>query len=488
MITKITRSLLILFMALTAISLKADDNLDRGIAAIKAGDYVKALDILKNVPKDSYEANLYYGVALYKTGSLADAEKFLKASIRSEEENPLAYSTLGEIYSEQKKYSDAAAQFEKSKKFLPLNKAKDQLDKEEIDLIVAVLKAESENFIADGKVDKAITSLTQAIKIYDDKNPLLYVGLGDAYLARGSNDLAKNNYDQSLKLKAKYAPAIYGLGTISFKKKKYSEALDLYIQATDADNNFAPAFFGKGLIFYLIDKFKDAAEAFERYDKLLPGSPRGKTFLAKSYYGMGELDKALEILDQVLAKDPNYSEANKYKAYVLIEKKEYDKAEEYFKKVKPEDLNSEDYMKWSKIPADKKEYAKAYELLDRAISLDSNDENIYFEYGKVLFAEQKYAEANAKFIKSIELGIINLGAYVYSGVCYYYTKEYDKGIEILKKCIEKDPAIKSAWLWLGNNYINLNMNTEACDSYKKYLEFEPNDQFALDQVSKICGK
>ena len=111
---------MILFMALTALSLKADDNLDRGIAAIKAGDYVKALNILKNVPKDSYEGNLYYGVALFKTGSLAEAEKFLKSSVKQEEENPLAYSTLGEIYTQQKKYSDAALQFEKSKKFLPL--------------------------------------------------------------------------------------------------------------------------------------------------------------------------------------------------------------------------------------------------------------------------------------------------------------------------------------------------------------------------------
>jgi len=474
-------------MAFTALTLRADDNLDKGIAAIKAGDYVKALEILKKVSKDSYNGNLYYGIALFKTGSPGDAEKHLKAAVKADEERPEAYSTLGEIYTQQKKFSDAAVQFELSKKYLPLSKTKDQLDKEEIGLIITVLKAESENFIADGKVDKAIASLTQA-KIYDDKNPLLYVGLGDAYFARGAYDLAKNNYEQALKLKANYAPAIYGLGTISFKKKKYSEALEHYIKSSEADNNFGPAFFGKGVIFYLVDKFTDAAEAFERYDKLLPGSPRGKTYLAKSYYGMGDLDKAMGILEEVLAKDLNYSEANKYYAYCLIEKKEYDKAEVYFQKVKPEDLNSEDYMKWSKIPAGKKEFAKAYLLLDKAISLDSNDENIYFEYGKILFGEQKYAEANEKFIKSIDLGIINLGAYVYTGVCYYYTKEFDKGIEILNKCVEKDPSIKSAYMWLGNNYINLNKNTEACNSYKKYLEFEPSDQFALDQVSKICGK
>jgi tetratricopeptide (TPR) repeat protein len=487
MVNKITRLILIAFTVFTAITLRADDNLNRGIAAIKAGDYVKALDILKSVSKDSYEANLYYGIALFKTGSLADAEKSLKAAIRNDEERPEAYSSLGEIYTQQKKYSDAAAQFELSKKYLPLSKTKDQLEKEEIELIITVLKAESENFIADGKVDKAISSLTQA-KIFDDKNPVIYVGLGDAYLARGAFDVARNNYDQSLKLKPNYAPALFGLGDISFKKKKYSDALDYYIKSSNEDNNFAPAFFMKGMMFYLIDKFNDAIDAFERYDKLVPGSLKGKTYMAKAHYGKQEFDIALKILEEVLSIDPTYSEANKYKAYILIEQKKYDEAEQYFNKVKPEDLNAEDYTKWSKIFTDKKEFAKAYQLLDKAVSLDSNDENTYFEYAKAMFADTKYAEANTLFLKSIELGNINLGAYVFSGVCYYYTKEFEKGIEILNKCIEKDPAIKSAWLWRANNYINLNKNAEACNDYKKYLEFEPNDQFALDQVSKICEK
>src|SRR4030095_4639661 len=156
MITKISKKLIMLLILLVSFTAFAQDNLDNGIAAVKNGDYVRALDLLKGVSKDSYNANLYYGIALFKTGSLADAEKFLKAAIKKDNEKPEAYSVLGEIYTQQKKYSDAAVQFETAKKYLPLNKTADQLDKEEVDAIVSVLKAESENFIADAKVDKAI--------------------------------------------------------------------------------------------------------------------------------------------------------------------------------------------------------------------------------------------------------------------------------------------------------------------------------------------
>lgn len=476
-------TVLVLFSA----AINAQDALDKGIDAVKKGDYLGALNTLKGVSKDSYDANLYYGIALFQTGSIKDAEKFLKDAVKKDEERPEAYSVLGELYSSQKNYNEAASQFDKARKYLPLNKMKDDLEKAEIETIINVLSAEADNFIADGKVDKAISSLTTA-KTYDDKNPMIYVGLGDAYLARGAFDPAKSNYDQALKLKPNYAPALFGIGKIAFKKKKYSDALQNYISSTEADNNFAPAFFEKGLMFYLLDKFTDAIEAFERYDQLVPGSPRGKTYLAKSYYGKGDYDKALEILNEVLAKDPDYSEANKYTAYVMIEKKQYDKADEYFAKVKPEDLNAEDYQKRAKIHVDKKEFSEAYKDLDKAIEIDANDENTYFEYGKALFAEQKYADARIKFGKAIELGILNVAAYVYAGICDFYLNEFEKGAEILTKSMELNPNIASAYLWRANNYAGFAKNSEACADYQKYLTFEPNDTFAQEQVKKFCGK
>src|SRR4030095_8185058 len=148
----------VLFL-IAAINVYAQDNLEKGIAAVKKGEYVNALNLLKSAPHDSYDANLYYGTALFKTGSLKEAEKFIKDAIKKDDERPEAYSVLGGIYSSQKKYGDAAAQFDASKKYLPLSKTSDQLDKEEISTIISVLSSEAENFIADGKVDEAIKSL-----------------------------------------------------------------------------------------------------------------------------------------------------------------------------------------------------------------------------------------------------------------------------------------------------------------------------------------
>jgi Tfp pilus assembly protein PilF len=131
---------------------------------------------------------------------------------------------------------------------------------------------------------------------------------------------------------------------------------------------------------------------------------------------------------------------------------------------------------------------KAYEHFDKAVALDSAEADIYFEYGKAQFSEKLYAEANMKFQKAIELGVLNVGAYIFSGVCYYYQNEFDSAIEILNRAIAKDETIKSAYLWRANSYAALSKNAEACTDYKKCQELDPNDGFVNEQVKKFCSQ
>ncbi len=461
----------------------AQDNLDMGIEAVKKGDYVKALEYLKGVSKDKYDASLYYGIALFKTGSLADAEKNLKNAVNIDEEKPDAYAALGELYTSQKKYADAEAQFDMARKYLPLNSSKDNLTPEEINQIISALSNEAENYIAEGKVDKAIASLTLA-KTYNEKDPMIFVGLGNAYLARGAFDIAKTNYEAGLKIKV-YAPAYYGLGTIAFKQKKYNDALDDFTKATDADNNFAPAFFEKGLILYLGDKYDLAMDAFKRYAELVPGSLRGNTYYAKTLYKKGDYDESIRLLGEALKVDANDGEANKYMGYNYAAKKDYTTANEYFNKVKPEDMNSEDYMVWASMYSDEKDYSKAYPMFEKAISIDSTYEEAYFEYGKALFADTNYAAALPKFTKAIDLGIQNVAAWVYAGICDFYLAKYDDGVAILDKSIALNPTISSAYLWKANCLAEGKKNAEAIDAYKQYLTMQPDDQFAKSQIDRL---
>lgn len=484
----------------------AQNNLQEGITAVKNGNYLKALELLKPVvnTEKTYEGYYYYGYALFKTGSLSDAEKYEKLAIDKDNERPEAFSAIGEIYSAQKKFNDAENSFETARQYIPLNKPKSDLEPQEIALIVEVLSREAENFIAEGtpeKIDKATTSLSIA-KTYDNNNPLLLSGLGDSYRSRGVFDLATTNYNAALAIKP-FAPAYFGLGEIAFHYKKFNDALDFFSKAKTTDPNYADPYFESGLILYLSDQIDLALESFDKFAQLKPGSTKGKTYIAKCLYAQGlraeglnkkeDAEKyftdAMQLLDSVLTVDPKSNEANKYKAYIYIERKDYQLALDYFNKVDEKSFDSEDWRKIAQIYVNQKEFYKAYDYYNKSLASDSTDENTYFEYGKAQFNNAEYESSLRNFDKSIDLGLgtRNIGVYVYKGLVLYYLKSYDSAIVWFQKPLEVDPKLALSYQWIGNCYAAIGgKKNEACDAYKKCIALDPTNQDVLDQI-KLFG-
>lgn len=497
---------LVLFSSLVFNSVSyAQSDLRDGIDAFKSGNYLKALDLLKSAVNTdkTYEAYYYYGYALLKTGSLTDAEKFEKLAVDKDSERPEAFSVLGQVYSSQKNYIKAEKSFEDAKNFLPLNKPKSELETQEISMIVEVFSSEAENFIAEGipeKIDKAITSLSIA-KTYDNNNVILLTGLGDAWRARGAFELATTNYNAALAIK-NYAPAYFGLGKIAFSQKKFNDALDYFKKAINTDPNFSDAFFYQGLILYLSEDIKLALESFNQFAQLKPGSTRGKTYIAKCKYALGLraeslnkkeeaaacFDEAMALLDSVLTVDPKSNEANKYKAYIFIERKDYQTALEYFNKVDEKEYDSEDLRKIAQVYVSQKDFPKAYDYYKKSLAQDSTDENTYFEYGKAQFTNQEYEASMVNFSKAIDLGLgaRNIGVIVYKGLALYNLKDYENAIVQFRKSLEADSNFALSWQWIGNSYAAIGgKKTEACDAYKKCLALDPNNQDVLEQMKRL---
>ena len=177
------------FLILISFNVYSKDNIDAGIEAAKKGDYVKAVNLLKNSVKedDSYEGYYYYGLALLNTGSLKEAEINLQKALKEDDEGVGALMTMGNLYSKKKEYDKADTYYKKALKVEP----------EDID----VLLAQARNYTVALKVDEAITVLTFA-KTVSKEDPNIYVGLGDAYYYRRAFKPAVDNYNEALKLQS----------------------------------------------------------------------------------------------------------------------------------------------------------------------------------------------------------------------------------------------------------------------------------------------
>jgi tetratricopeptide (TPR) repeat protein len=464
----------------------SQDNVEKGKNAVKKGDYLTALNLLKSVvAKDNgYDANCYYGIALMKTGSLDESQKYLKIALKDDDEGIEALNSLGELYTLQKKYSDADDLFRKALKLEPES--------------ISTMLLKAANYSAEGKIDKAIEVLTLATTV-SKENPAVYVGLGDAYYIRGSYKLAKEYLDKAVKLNSKLAPAHYVLGKVYFKMKKYNESLTSFNTALAKDENFADAYLEKGKILYFNATYPEAAYCFKKYSQLKPGSQEGNSYYAKTLYAEGKYDDALKILSEVLKADPKSYTGNLYTAYIYSEREQtdslaqveqYQKSVEYFSKVPIKDFEIEDLIKYAKVNIELRNFDDAYSIFDKAIKMDSTDTRVYYEYGKAYFKQGNFENALKYLNNALDLGLKEKYVYLFRGLTQYYLGEkdkslYEKALADFQECVRIDEKYIIAYNWMAKCYFLLGKSDESIKTYEKVLTIDPENAEAKDKLARM---
>lgn len=473
--SRIVKMLFVIVAGLIATSSFAQ--VSEGIKAAKSGDYVKAVNLMKSGigSESGYDANYYYGLALFKTGAVKQAETYLNKALKADEEGVEALMTLGNLYSSKRDYDKANGMYKKALAEEPENKS--------------VLFAQAENFTRAGKVDEAITTLTFA-RTLAENDPSVYVGLGDAYYYRRAFNPSLENYQKALKLNPKSAPAMFGIGQVFFRQKKYNDALEMFKKSVESDRNFAKGYLELGRLYYFNENYPNALDAFQKYSQLMPGSIEGETYIAKTLYGQKKYDEALAKLENIIAKNPNedLSSAYKYLAYVYHDKDEFDKSLQYFEKVDPEIIDIEDHIMLAKIYAGKKDYDNAYKNINEAIGHDSTSDNNYYELGVIQFGEKKYEDAIKSFDKAIELGSNQIATYVYKGLSLYSLKSYNEAVTEFDRAIALDDEFVQAWLWKARTLLQLDKVDDARKCYDKVLALDPNNSSAKDDLNLLDGK
>jgi tetratricopeptide (TPR) repeat protein len=102
---------------------------DLGVVLDKSGKFNDAMDCLKKVIQiqpDNAEAYNYLGYSYADKGiSLPEAEKDVLSALKLDPQNAYYLDSLGWVYYQQKRFTDAKTQFEKSIELLPEKKQKD---------------------------------------------------------------------------------------------------------------------------------------------------------------------------------------------------------------------------------------------------------------------------------------------------------------------------------------------------------------------------
>ncbi len=197
-------------------------------------------------------------------------------------------------------------------------------------------------FLEQGKLESAIESYQQALKINPDyakayhnlgfvsqlqnnfeaaveyyqqalnirpNEAQTHNNLGIVLKKQGQLRSAIESYQQALKFKPDYAEAHYNLGDIFFDQGKLNKAIESYQQALKINPEYGPAYHKLGCLFKVQHNFEAATESYQQALKFLPDSIHTEVYfnLGNTYFDQGKSEEAIESYQQALKINPDYS-------------------------------------------------------------------------------------------------------------------------------------------------------------------------------------
>lgn len=250
---------------------------------------------------------------------------------------------------------------------------------------------------------QAIDLYNKALKL-DNENYFIYNKLSLMYYYLGNLDSSIIYCDLTLKIVPNDTTALYQRGHCYLDKEKFQNALDDFIQSFEKTNK------------------RNSNASFN---------------IGKCYFGLGNIDKAIEFYKTTLTLEPN----DKYSYYEL------------------------GYCYASLTTPDKENALKFY---NNAIDQDNNYYDPYFNRG-LLYATQfkNLKKAHADLERSIEIRPKNKLSYLYIGMLYRDEEDFGKAKDMFNKVIELYPNYADAYFERAVTWYKIGILNMVCKDLDK---------------------
>ena len=326
---------------------------EQGVKALDANQYQSAVDnFLKAVEADPQDYSLRFNLALAYSllGQDAEAIPQYKKALELKPELYQADLNLGILLLRTKQPSDAvtylsAAVAQKPKEYRP-----------NYYLASALLDS--------GDAAKAEPVFTTALDL-NPKSPDAELGLAHA-LAR-QNKLAESapHFKKAAELDAHFKDALLELAFLHEAQNQPAEAIALYQQFPD--NPAAQEHLGDLLL-----KSGQAAEAISHLEAAIAKSPTAgnRAALATAYIKNKQPDKALPVVEEILASNPNDFEVRMLHGRILRDQRKFPlAAQDFFQATKLKPDSPEAWSEFAGVLVMAEDYPAALSALDRLAAL-----------------------------------------------------------------------------------------------------------------------
>ncbi len=241
----------------------------------------------------------------------------LNKKITDDSLNSSLYDQRARYYLSHEKYNDAL---------------KDILNAIEIDSASSELQLTlSDIYLGMGKLQPAVEAIDNAIKL-NPGNKNAYLQMSEIAIVFKDYKKAIDNIDKALKIDDLNAKGYFLRGVVMLENGDTTKGILNFQKAIEMNQDYFDAYLQLGIL-YSIKKNKLAVDYYNNALNIEPENTEVNYFLAIYYQENDEYDKAIQIYNTLLIKDPKFYFALYNIGYInLVYLKNYDKAIDYFSK------------------------------------------------------------------------------------------------------------------------------------------------------------
>ena len=242
-----------------------------------------------------------------------------------------------------------------------------------------------------------------------------------------------------------------------------------------------------------------ATKAIEEYRQAIDDDPKSEYLrvgLAELFVGVGRIKDAVDVVQEIIQRDPNNLEARKLLGRIYLRslgdmqsgtqsQSMLKLAIEQFEQiVRIEPGNIEDRLLLGRLYRLNNDRAKAEEEFKTAVRLKPDSEEAVTTLA-YLYNEEGNPQRAADVLASVPEAERTAKLYAALGFTYEQQKNYKKAVDAYRKAVDQDKDNLDAMRGLAQNLLNDGQTDAALEQYKQIADADPQDAQAYLRMADI---
>ena len=295
------------------------------------------------------------------------------------------------------------------------------------------------------------------------------VSAAEDSLRAGELEIAESHYRSAL------AAGWMLMGALDAAERRLADARDAFLRASTSAFDARSALQSLAIVHLQMGHAADAVTLLTRLSGANPADIQNRRLLAQSLIANGQVDEALQELEETAHRRPDDPEIKYAIASGYLRVKKIDAAERLFGEVAKARPLPETYVLIGRTYGDAGEFDRARRALETALKIDPHVRRAHYYLGTIAIQQDgvtRLEEAIAEFQQELRLAPTDTATNLRLGIALVEARQEAAALSVLEAAVRVEPPPPEGFYYLGRCQLALDQVSNAVASFRRALEIE----------------